>query len=57
VTRIGDTAMVIGLFLLFHDLGTLQIQELMLRASQYWHVGSPAAGAAARLLLGGAVGK
>ena len=47
VTRIGDTAMVIGLFLLFHDLGTLQIQELMLRASQNWHIGSPAAVAAA----------
>ncbi len=57
VTRIGDTAMVIGLFLLFHDLGTLQIQELMLRASQNWHIGSPVAVAAALLLLGGAVGK
>jgi NADH-quinone oxidoreductase subunit L len=57
VTRIGDTAMVIGLFLLFHDLGTLQIQELMLRASQNWHIGSPAAVAAALLLLGGTVGK
>jgi NADH-quinone oxidoreductase subunit L len=57
VTRIGDTAMVIGLFLLFHDLGTLQIQELMQRASQNWHIGSPAAVAAALLLLGGAVGK
>ena len=33
VTRVGDTAMVIGLFLLFHDLGTLQIQELMQRAT------------------------
>ncbi len=33
VTRIGDTAMVIGLFLLFHDLGTLRIQELMQRAT------------------------
>src|SRR5579872_6686473 len=57
VTRIGDTAMVIGLFLLFHDLGTLQIQELMQQASQNWHIGSPAAVAAALLLLGGAVGK
>jgi NADH-quinone oxidoreductase subunit L len=57
VTRIGDTAMVIGLFLLFHDLGTLQIQELMQRASQNWHIGSPAAVAAALLLLAGAVGK
>ena len=33
VTRVGDTAMVIGLFLLFHDLGTLRIQDLMQRAA------------------------
>lgn len=57
VTRVGDTAMVIGLFLLYHDLGTLNIQQLMLRAPQHWHVGSGAAIAAAFLLLGGAVGK
>jgi NADH-quinone oxidoreductase subunit L len=57
VTRVGDTAMMIGLFLLFHDLGTLNIQELMQRASQQWPIGSGAAIAAALLLLGGAVGK
>ena len=57
VTRVGDTAMMIGLFLLFHNLGTLQIQELMQRASQQWPIGSAAATAAAFLLLGGAVGK
>lgn len=57
VTRIGDTAMVIGLFLLFHELGTLNIQELMLHATQQWHIGSSPAVAAALLLLGGAVGK
>ena len=57
VTRAGDTAMVIGLFLLFHELGTLKIQELMLHATQHWHIGSPPAVAAALLLLGGAVGK
>ena len=57
VTRIGDTALVIGLFLLFHDLGTLRIQELMQRATEHWPVGSSAALAAALLLLGGAVGK
>ena len=34
VTRVGDTAMAIGLFLLFHNLGTLQIQDLMQRAAQ-----------------------
>lgn len=57
VTRVGDTAMVIGLFLLFHQLGTLNIQELMHRAADQWHIGSAPALAAALLLLGGAVGK
>jgi NADH-quinone oxidoreductase subunit L len=57
VTRVGDTAMAIGLFLLFHNLGTLRIQDLMQRAPQHWQVGSSAAVAAALLLLGGAVGK
>jgi NADH-quinone oxidoreductase subunit L len=57
VTRIGDSAMMLGLFLLFTQLGTLSIQDLMQRASQQWQVGSIYAVAAALLLLGGAVGK
>jgi NADH-quinone oxidoreductase subunit L len=57
VTRIGDTAFAIGLFLLFTQLGTLQIQEVMQRVAQQWTVGSSLAVAAAALLLGGAVGK
>jgi NADH-quinone oxidoreductase subunit L len=57
VTRVGDTAMAIGLFLLFDNLGTLRIQDLMQRASSQWPVGSGMAAAAAALLLGGAVGK
>lgn len=57
VTRAGDTAFIIGLFLLFHNLGTLNIQELMQRAPEHWVVGSAAAVAAGFLLLGGAVGK
>jgi NADH-quinone oxidoreductase subunit L len=57
VTRVGDTAMAIGLFLLFNHLGTLQIQELMQRASQLWPPGSGLAVAAAALILGGALGK
>jgi len=57
VTRVGDTAMAIGLFLLFTHLGTLQIQDLMNRATTSWPVGSGLAIAAAALLLGGAVGK
>ncbi len=57
VTRVGDTAFAIGLFLLFTHLGTLDIQELMSRAAQQWPVGSTLAIAASALLLGGAVGK
>jgi NADH-quinone oxidoreductase subunit L len=57
VTRVGDTALLMGLFLLFTRLGTLQIQDLMQRASAQWPVGSALAVTAALLLLGGAVGK
>src|SRR5215471_2905764 len=57
VTRIGDTALVIGLFLLFTNLGTLRIQDLMQRASMQWVQDSSLPIAAAALLLGGAVGK
>jgi NADH-quinone oxidoreductase subunit L len=57
VTRVGDTAMALGIFLLFTNLGSLNIQELMQRAAAQWPAGSPLAVAAAALLLGGAVGK
>lgn len=57
VTRVGDTAMAMGLFLLFHSLGTLRIQDLLQAAEGQWSTGSAYAIAAAALLLGGAVGK
>lgn len=57
LTRIGDTAVSIGLYLLFARLGTLHIQDLMQRACAQWSSGSFYAVAAAFLLLGGAVGK
>jgi NADH-quinone oxidoreductase subunit L len=57
VTRIGDTAFAIGLFLLFTHLGTLNIQDLLRRAQQEWGVGAVPAVVATLLLLGGAVGK
>jgi len=57
VTRTGDTAFILGLFLLFNQLGTLDIQPLLQRAAAHWHVGAAAAEVAAFLLLGGAVGK
>ncbi len=57
VTRVGDAAMAFGLFILYHNLGTLQIHEVMVRAAEQWPSGSTLAVAAAALLLGGAVGK
>jgi NADH-quinone oxidoreductase subunit L len=57
VTRVGDTAMTLGLFLLFDKLGTLNIQDLMHRALLQWPVDSTLAVVAGLLLLGGAVGK
>ena len=57
VTRVGDTAMIVGLFLLLTQLGTLQIQPLMHAAQAHWAPDSGVAIAAALLLLGGAVGK
>ncbi len=57
VTRVGDTAMAIGLFILFTNLGTLTIQDMMAKAQSSWATGSGLAVAATALLLGGAVGK
>jgi len=57
ITRIGDTAMALGLFLLFTSLGTLNIQTLMQSAPKQWTPGASRAVLAAALLLGGALGK
>ncbi len=57
VTRVGDTALAIGLFILFMHFGTLNIQEILNTAPGMWMVGSTSALAVAFLLLGGAVGK
>jgi NADH-quinone oxidoreductase subunit L len=57
ITRVGDTALAIGLFLLFQTFQTLSIQEISLTASQSWTTGSESALIVALLLLGGAVGK
>ncbi len=57
ITRVGDTAMALGVFLLFTSFGTLGIQELMGAALKEWAVGSTLPVAAAALLLGGAMGK
>ena len=57
VTRIGDVFLALGLFLIFRDLGTLDIQQVMVRASEVWSVGDPTASLVALLVLGGALGK
>jgi NADH-quinone oxidoreductase subunit L len=57
MTRIGDTALALGLFLLFTELHTFDIQSLMLRAASHWQQGSLLPVLTAALLLGGAVGK
>ncbi|MDE1166488.1 MAG: NADH-quinone oxidoreductase subunit L [Pseudomonas sp.] len=57
VTRIGDVFMAIGLFILFQQLGTLNIQELLVRAPEHFKVGDFWIVLATLMLLGGAVGK
>ena len=54
VTRVGDTLMAIGLFLLFRELATLDIQTALGEAAQ---LDPGMATAIGLLLLGGAVGK
>ena len=57
VTRVGDTAMAVGLFLLYTELGSLDLQQVQRLAAEQWPVGSDMALLVALLLLGGAVGK
>ena len=57
VTRVGDTLMALGLFLLFRELGTLEIQAALDGATTAWPDGSGINTAICLLLLGGAVGK
>lgn len=55
ITRIGDVFMALGLFVLFRELGTLNIQEILHQVPG--HANPDALKLAALLLLGGAVGK
>jgi NADH-quinone oxidoreductase subunit L len=57
VTRVGDTFMAIGLFLLFQQLGTLNIHDALLAVPTHFRSGDPVITAIGLLLLGGAVGK
>ncbi len=57
VTRIGDVFLALGLFLIFMELGTLNIRTVLDQAPQVWAQGSTTANLAALLVLGGALGK
>ena len=57
VTRVGDVFMAFGLFILYMQLGTLNIQELLTLAPQKFAAGDPWLTLATLSLLGGAVGK
>ncbi|MBS3803643.1 MAG: NADH-quinone oxidoreductase subunit L [Oleiphilaceae bacterium] len=57
VTRMGDVFLALGLFLIFWELGTLNISEILVRAPEVWKQGSTTVEIAALLVLGGALGK
>ncbi len=57
ITRVGDTAMIVGLFLLFTQFHTLEIQPILHAAATQYSANAGVLVAAAALLLGGAVGK
>lgn len=57
VTRIGDAAMAIGLFMVFRQAGTLVISEIGANASAIWQPNSTVVTITALLLLAGGLGK
>lgn len=57
ITRIGDTAMAIGLFLLFKELGTLNIPDILNNSTTHFTQGSARITTIALLLLAGGMGK
>ncbi|RPE05865.1 NADH-quinone oxidoreductase subunit L [Chitinophaga lutea] len=57
VTRVGDTAMAIALFLLVQHTGSLQLTDILSKAPSLWSTGDATVVTIAFLLLGGAVGK
>jgi len=57
ITRIGDTAMAIGLFVLFYQFGTLVIPDILALAPTTWHEGARITTVTALLLLAGGLGK
>ena len=56
-TRIGDVFLLFAILLIFMQLGTLSIQEVLMLSPHEWTFGSVAVTIVAFCLLGGAVGK
>lgn len=57
VTRVGDVFLAFGLFLLFREFGTLNIQQIITQAPQMFEVNNPTLILATMMLVGGAMGK
>ena len=57
ITRIGDVFLAFGLFLLFREFGTLNIQEIITRAPQIFDMNNPTMILTTMMLVGGAMGK
>ncbi len=57
VTRIGDVFLAFGLFLLFREFGTLNIQEIITRAPEVFDINNPTMMLTTMMLVGGAMGK
>ncbi|WLP95188.1 NADH-quinone oxidoreductase subunit L [Psychrobacter sp. M13] len=57
VTRVGDVFLAFGLFLLYREFGTLNIQEIITRAPEMFSVNDPIMILTTMMLVGGAMGK
>jgi len=57
ITRIGDTAMAIGLFMVFYQSGTLVVADITAEAPELWQQNETVVTVIALLLLAGGVGK
>ena len=57
VTRVGDVFLAFGLFLLFREFGTLNIQDIITRAPEVFVVNNPTMVLTTMMLVGGAMGK
>ena len=57
VTRVGDVFLAFGLFLLFREFGTLNIQEIITRAPEVFDINNPIMMLTTMMIVGGAMGK